>query len=113
MAEWNRETPWRQGHLLGNDAIEALGLRHEIAPEKTLFIVATHDCDLAQLPEGEPLIEVVVGRLAVEKGGNCTHAKNARKLHVEFAGDAVFCAEFEATSKELSKNNLNNWIQAF
>ncbi|MET3497322.1 hypothetical protein [Variovorax boronicumulans] len=99
MAEWNRDTPWRQGHLLGEDAIEALGLRHAAAPEQTLFIVATHDCDLAQAPEGEPVIEVVAGRPVADKDGNCTHAKNARKLNVEFGGAAVFWAEFEATTK--------------
>ena len=108
MAEWNRETPWRQGHLLGNDAIDALGLRHNIAPEQTLVIVATHDCDLAQAFEGEPRIEVLVGRPTVEKDGNCTHAKNARKLHVEFAGDASFWAEFEAIAKvQIDKPTLN------
>ncbi|MEI6116994.1 MAG: hypothetical protein WCP99_20830, partial [Burkholderiales bacterium] len=84
MEEWNRETPWRQGHLLGDDAINALGLRHNTATEQTLAIVATHDCDLAQQPAGAPRIEVVVGGVAAEKDGNCTYAKNARKLHVEF-----------------------------
>jgi hypothetical protein len=110
VAEWNRDTPWRQGHLLGNDAIEALGLRHTEVPDHTLVIVASHDCDLAQAPEGEPVVEVVVGRLVTDKDGNCTHAKNARKLHVEFAGDAVFWAEFEATAKlAIEKSALNDF----
>lgn len=99
MAEWNRDTPWRQGHLLGKDAIEALGLHHAAALDQTLVIVASHDCDLAQAPEGEPVVEVVVGCLVADRDGNCTHAKNARKLHVEFAGAAVFWTEFEATAK--------------
>lgn len=98
MAEWNRDTPWRQGHLLGVDAIDALRLRHALHPEQTVVAVATHDCDLAQDPEWEPRIEVVVGCLA-DKDGNCTHAKNARRLHVEFAGDAAFWAEFDAVTK--------------
>lgn len=111
MADWNRETPWRQGHLLGNDAIEALGLRHAIAPEQTLVIVASHDCDLAQTSEGEPVVEVVVGRLVTDKDGNCTHAKNARKLHVEFAGAAMFWGEFEATAKRsIEKRALNDCV---
>ena len=63
MAEWNRDTPWRQGHLLGNDAIEALELHHAVAPDQTLVIVASHDCDLAQTSAVEPVVEVVVGRL--------------------------------------------------
>ena len=111
MAEWNRDTPWRQGHLLGDDALEALGLHHAVAPDKTLVIVASHDCDLAQAPEGEPVVEVVVGRLVTEKDGNCTHAKNARKLHVEFAGAADFCAEFEAPAKQsIEKRVLKDFV---
>lgn len=111
MSEWNRDTPWRQGHLLGNDAIEALGLRHSVALDQTVVIVATHDCDLAQTPEGEPLVEVIVGLLVTDKDGNCTHAKNARKLHVEFAGDMVFWAEFDATAKcSIDKRLMNKFV---
>jgi hypothetical protein len=109
--EWNRETPWRQGHVLGNDAIEALGLHHAVAPDQTFVIVASHDCDLAQTSEVEPIVEIVVGRLVTDKDGNCTHAKNARKLHVEFAGAAVFWAEFEATAKlSIEKHALNDFV---
>ena len=111
MAEWNRDTPWRQGHLLDKDAIDALGLHHAVAPDKTLVIIASHDCDLAQAPEGEPAVEIVVGRLVTDKDGNCTHAKNARKLHVEFAGAAFIGAEFEATAKvSIDKRALNDFV---
>jgi hypothetical protein len=96
--------------LLGNEAIEALGLHHAVAADQTLVIVASHDCDLAQAPEGEPVVEVVVGRLVTEKDGNFTHAKNARKLHVEFAGATAFSAEFEATAKlSIEKRALNDF----
>jgi hypothetical protein len=37
-------------------------------------------CDLAQLPETEPMIEVVVGHRIEKADGNYTHAKNARTL---------------------------------
>ncbi len=108
MAEWNRDTPWRQGHLLGNDAVEALGLTSILEPERTLVIIASHDCDLAQTPELEPVIEVVVGRLITEKDGNCTHGKNARKLHIEFVGVDTFWVEFEVTAKRsIDKLALN------
>jgi hypothetical protein len=111
VAEWNRDTPWHQGHLLGVDAIEAFGLYHPVTPEQTLVIVASHDCDLAQDPKWEPVAEVVVGRLVRDKDGNCTHAKNARKLHVEFSGADVFWAEFEATAKvPINKLTLNNFV---
>ena len=109
MAEWNRDTPWRQGFLLGDDAIDALGLRYAENPDQTIVVVATHDCDLAQDPQFEPVVEVVVGCLAA-KDGNCTHAKNARKLHIEFAGDVQFWAEFEATAKvHVDKLKLNEY----
>jgi hypothetical protein len=110
VVEWNRDTPWRQGFPLGDDAIDALGLRHAEDPDQTIVVVATHDCDLAQDPQFEPVVEVVVGCLAA-KDGNCTHAKNARKLHIEFAGDAPFWAEFEATAKvDVDKLKLNEYL---
>lgn len=110
MAEWNRETPWRQGHLLGSDAIARLGLVNSIKPENTVVIVASHDCDLAQAPEGEPNIEVIIGRLVTDQDGNCTHAKNARRLHLEFMGVAVSWVEFEATAKvAIDKLKLNDF----
>ncbi|WP_208640115.1 hypothetical protein [Massilia violaceinigra] len=98
MTQWNRDTPWRQGYLLSVDAIDTLGLRHALKPEQTVVIVATHDCDLAQDPELEPHIELVVGCQG-DKDGNCTHAKNSRKLHVEFSGAKAFWGEFDAVSK--------------
>lgn len=111
MAEWNRDTPWRQGHLLCDEAVEALGLRHSAGSESTLVIVASHDCDLAQAPEGEPTVEVVIGCLVTASDGNCTHAKSARKLHVEFDGRDAFWGEFEATSKAvIDKRRLNQFV---
>lgn len=110
MAEWNRDTPWRQGHLLSNDAIEALGLVHPGGPDQTLVVVASHDCDIAQSPESEPVVEVVIGCLVTEKNGTYTHAKNARKLHVDFVSAAVLWAEFEITAKvAVDKAKLNEF----
>ena len=106
MAEWNRDTPWRQGHLLGSDAVAALGLHHTVGSEQTLVIVASHDCDLTQHPDGEPVVEVVVGRLLADKDGTYAHAKSARKLHVEFTGTSACWGEFEATAKV----TLDKWL---
>lgn len=85
MVEWTRETPWRQGHLLTDEAANALGLGNPEHPDDTVVIVATHDCDLAQLPESEAAIEVVVGRRIEAMDGNYTYAKTARTLHIKFA----------------------------
>ena len=110
MAEWNRDTPWRQGHLLSVNAIKDLGLHQSSTLDQTFVIVASHDCDLAQAPEAEPLVEVVVGRLVTEKDGNCTHAKNSRKLHVEFLSVVFLWVEFEATAKRsIEKRVLNKF----
>lgn len=107
MAEWNRNTPWRQGNLLCSDAIKALNLGD---PDQTLAIVASHDCDLAQSPDGEPSIEVIVGRIIHNADGNATHAKNSRKLHIEFTGEHALWAEFEATAKtSIDKIELNKF----
>lgn len=109
MAEWTRDTPWRQGHLLGVDSIGALGLQHVGRTDATAVIVATHDCDLAQAAEGEPDVEVIVGRKIAggDKDGMSTHAKNARKLHVEFGGAENAWFQFEAVCKRsVSKADL-------
>lgn len=106
MAEWDRDTPWRQGNLLGSDAIDALKLRHPEFQEKTLVVVATHDCDLAQHPDAEPRIEVVVGRLT-EKDGTYVHAKSVRRLHIVFSGAGSFWVEFDAIAKvSVAKTDL-------
>jgi len=101
MVEWTRNTQWRQGHLLSSDAITALGFSHPTMPENTVVVVATHDCDIVQVPEKEPCVEVFVGQVIASenKDGNNTHAKNARKLHIEFGGNSPLWVEFEATSK--------------
>ena len=99
MAEWTRNTPWRQGHLLTNEAVTATGLNHLEYPVDIVVIVASHDCDLAQLPDKEPQVEVVVGRRIQTLDGNYTHAKSSRTLHIEFEGDKTFFAEFIITEK--------------
>ena len=35
MAEWSRETPWRQGHVLTDDTVDKFGLRDAQALEKS------------------------------------------------------------------------------
>ena len=107
MAEWTREAPWRQGHLLTDDAVKLLGLSHPDCPANTVVIVVTHDCDLVQLTSSEPVVEVVVGRRITDADGNYTHAKSARTLHIKFEGDAPMLAEFVITAKRsISKETL-------
>jgi len=64
-----------------------------------LVIVASHDCDLAQPADIEPVVEVIVGKVATTNDGNLSHAKNFRRLQVSFDGEAQVRGEFEAIQK--------------
>ncbi len=101
MVEWTRDTPWRQGQLLTDEAVQAWGLVNADEIENILVVVATHDCDLTQSIEKEPKIEVMVGRRITSIDGNFSNAKVARTLHVAFQGEPLLLAEFTATSKEI------------
>lgn len=112
MKEWDRNTPWRQGKLLDSAAVAACLEPCGVSiSDETIVVVATHDCDLAQDPNVEPYVEVFVGRLLERSDGNCTHSKNARKLHIEFSGQTSFWGEFEATAKyAVDKWELNKFL---
>lgn len=100
MAEWDRKTPWRQGLFLSSEAIDKLNLRLNDCPEKTIAIMASHDCDLPHSPDIEPYFEVVVGRYVDQLDGRYTHTKNPRKLHIQIeTADQVRSGEFMITNK--------------
>lgn len=99
MTEWVRDTAWRQGCVLPKAAIAALQLAHPTRPDDTVVVVATHDCDIAQDPAAETYIEVVIGATVGKPDGNCSHGKNARKLHLNFTGADAGTVELEATAK--------------
>jgi hypothetical protein len=100
MAEWSRETPWRQGHVLTDETVDRFALRNDQAPESTVAVVISHDCDLAASPDKEPEVEVIVGRQIEKADGNFTHAKTPRVLHIEFATtEGGRFLELAATSK--------------
>lgn len=110
VTEWVRQTPWRQGSLLTDEAIRKLDLLHPEYGENTLVVVVTHDCDLAQSPEIEPMVEVMIGHRIDTLDGNHTHAKNARTLQCEFEGETLLLAEFIATSKsDIPKSDLADY----
>ena len=95
---------WRQGSVLTPEAIEALKVKPLLSLEDAVAIVATHDCDLAQSPDSEPKVEVIIGhRIDVaDKNGNYTYAKNSRKIHLQFDTNTFpTWVEFEAVSKIL------------
>lgn len=110
MEEWSRKMPWRQGHLLSDDAVQALNLVPPQALESTVVIIASHDCDILQPPEKEPMIEVIVGSLIPTLEGHYIHAKNTRRLHVQFEGSSKLLVEFNTTDKKsIDKKLLANY----
>ncbi len=110
MAVWGRDTPWRQGHVLPDQAVEAARLRTE-TETNVVAIVVSHDCDIAKDPHVEPTVEVIVGRRIGEADGNFTNSKNARRLHLTFdAGDEHLTGDFEAHRKvQVSKDCLASY----
>jgi hypothetical protein len=83
MAQWERDTPWRQGQLLTSEAIAALDLGGNPLPQDIAAVVISHDCDLAQSIETEPYAELIVGRYVDNAHGSFTHCKNLRRLHLD------------------------------
>lgn len=106
MPEWTRNSPWRQGSLLTDEAVTALNLATSGCLDATVVIVATHDCDLAQLTDREPNVEVIIGRRIQKLDGNNTHAKSSRTLHIAFEGNEPFLAEFIITDKRIIDKNV-------
>lgn len=99
MAVWGRDTPWRQGQVLSEDTARVVRPFQQ-TPSDVLAIVVSHDCDLAQDPSIEPMVEVIIGRRVVTVDGNFTFAKNARRLHLTFSGGAEhITVDLEANQK--------------
>src|ERR1700694_1383286 len=100
MAVWDSSTKWRQGHFLSRDAIKVAGIDETEADQ--VVVVISHDCDLAQSPDVEPSVEVIVGKKIGKPDGNYAHAKNVRRLHLNCsAGDQGTIVELSATEKRL------------
>ena len=108
MTAWNRDTPWRQGHVLTSEASIALGVLGAEEAKTTLAIVISHDCDLAQSPEVEPAVEIVLGKRVGALDGNYTHAKNSRRLHLEctMAAGAAYLDIHALGKREVRKTAL-------
>lgn len=110
MAQWDRDTKWRQGAFLSAECISALGLSGVSAAEGVVAVVITHDCDLAQSAEIEPNVEILLGH-EVPGGaeGNYTYGKNVRRIHAQCTGGTVGCSvELEWAGRQIiPKNSVN------
>lgn len=116
MVSWSRSTPWRQGYIVDSKTLAQLGITidgHD--QEKLIAVVATHDCDLAQLAAGEPEVELILGKVLADKlDGNYTHCKTARRLHIELTGtdDHLLC-EFDASKRVRAPKEHEDPSKAF
>lgn len=99
MANWPTDTPWRQGHLLPLEAIQALNLTSNGNPAETVGVVISHDCDLARSADKEPDVELVVGRIIEKPNGTFLHAKSSRILHARYCGSKDIWVELIASDR--------------
>jgi hypothetical protein len=109
LADWDRSTPWRQGHLLSPESLKVLFSKND-DPDQ-IGVVISHPCDLAQDPAAEPNAEVIIGKRVESPDGNFSHGKNARKLHLPVtAGTTRVVIQISATDKcNVEKFKLADW----
>ena len=100
MTNWDRLTPWRQGHFLSDHSVSCLHAILRIEGDDYVAIVVSHDCDLTQTPSVEPYLEVIVGKRMTAPNGNYTHGKNPRRLHLPAQGvDGPLWIDLNATKR--------------
>jgi hypothetical protein len=76
---------WQQGSVLSDEAVNYLGLK---GTEGSLYVVVSHDCDIACRADKEPHIEVIEGCPVAKISGQHSHGKNPRQLHLPITGPA-------------------------
>lgn len=114
-AAWTRQTPWRQGHVLGADAAAALGLAYPHDPAATRAVVISHDCDIAiDELHVEGAVEVIVGHSVLKEkaNGNLYWGKSTRALLLEYLHNGEpHWVELPATEKTtVTKAELAKYV---
>ena len=94
-----RDTDWRQGDLLTQEAEAKLTELNGVVGEKHRVVVITHDCDLPH--DGETSVEVIVADVVTGANPQFSYAKNPRKLHLgyEIAGGEFIVIELRHTER--------------
>lgn len=80
-----RDTDWRQGDLLTQEAAASLPALNGAVTAKQRVVVITHDCDLPN--DSEPWVEVIVADVLGAPDPQFSHAKNPRKLHLVYEAE--------------------------
>ncbi|QJX01493.1 hypothetical protein HML84_00920 [Alcanivorax sp. IO_7] len=100
MADWTRDTPWRQGSLVARDDLRAIGV--SVEEQHVCGLVISHDCDLANdRLDHEPWVELVLLEPLGKLDPNLTYGKNPRRLHFQIgnASEDVECYEAHARTR--------------
>lgn len=83
-----RTSSWRQGSVLGEDSLSALGDSIPMVDQATVVVVISHDCDLAeQSLDKEPYVELMIGKVVPKADGGKRFGKALRFLHVDYSKD--------------------------
>ena len=97
---WDRTIPWRQGSVLQKKDLKLFKIDLHDGSDSVFVVVISHDCDLVQVLENEPSVEVIVGIGISKSDGNFTYGKNPRRLHLEFSdGEEKVWVELLNTQK--------------
>lgn len=96
-----RDTDWRQGDLLTQEAAAKLVVLGGTIDEEHRVVVITHDCDLPHV--GEVSVEVIVADVVTGVNPQFSYAKNPRKLHLsyEFAGGQSIIVELRHAERRI------------
>ncbi|HEX3939000.1 MAG TPA: hypothetical protein VHX43_15960 [Xanthobacteraceae bacterium] len=104
-----QNTDWRQGDVLTTEGARTLGLIHPESADDTVVVIVSHDCDIVQESDIEPIVEAIIGREIDKPNGNYLSAKSARTLHLPFTAgsDTSVIVELSATLKcQIEKSAL-------
>lgn len=82
----SRDTSWRQGDIVSAGDLRELTKQSDLTGT-SVGIVVSHDCDLAAGEDKEPHIELIPAR-PIKRLGQDSHAKTARRLHIQYETDA-------------------------
>jgi hypothetical protein len=103
-----RDTDWRQGDLLTQEAATKLTALNGVVGEKHRVVVVTHDCDLPH--DGETSVEVIVADIVTGANPQFSYAKNPRKLHLDYeieGGQSIVVELRHAERRVVSKDDFS------
>lgn len=107
----SRYSSWSQGNILPSDAVDALHLDAIQEADELLWVVISHDCDLANSTK-ETTVELIPAIKINKPDSSSGYGKNPRILHIEYqlaTADNIWLA-LDARSKcTVDKSQLFNF----